>query len=195
MEEENKYYLYRHIRLDKNEPFYIGIGTKYKKYHTFKREYSRAFQRRGRNVFWKRVVAKANYKVEILYESNDYNFLKTKEIEFIKLYGRRNTNTGSLVNLSDGGEGNVGMIPSKLARQKSSARLKEYNKIKWANIKEKILPGNSVEVLDLYTGIFYSTIIEAANSQSKYKISTMRTYIVENKKQNTNFLKLNKYEL
>ena len=23
-----KYYLYRHIRLDKNEPFYIGIGTK-----------------------------------------------------------------------------------------------------------------------------------------------------------------------
>jgi hypothetical protein len=21
-----KYYLYRHIRLDKNEPFYIGIG-------------------------------------------------------------------------------------------------------------------------------------------------------------------------
>lgn len=25
-----KHYLYRHIRLDKNEPFYIGIGTKYK---------------------------------------------------------------------------------------------------------------------------------------------------------------------
>lgn len=22
-----KHYLYRHIRLDKNEPFYIGIGT------------------------------------------------------------------------------------------------------------------------------------------------------------------------
>jgi hypothetical protein len=22
------HYLYRHIRLDKNEPFYIGIGTK-----------------------------------------------------------------------------------------------------------------------------------------------------------------------
>ena len=26
--ENGKYYLYRHIRLDKNEPFYIGIGTK-----------------------------------------------------------------------------------------------------------------------------------------------------------------------
>jgi len=25
---ENKYYLYRHIRLDSNKPFYIGVGTK-----------------------------------------------------------------------------------------------------------------------------------------------------------------------
>ena len=25
------HYLYRHIRVDKNEPFYIGIGTKNKK--------------------------------------------------------------------------------------------------------------------------------------------------------------------
>lgn len=29
-----KYYLYRHIRLDKNEPFYIGIGTKGNKINT-----------------------------------------------------------------------------------------------------------------------------------------------------------------
>ena len=28
--EEIKYYLYRHIRLDKYQPFYIGIGTVYK---------------------------------------------------------------------------------------------------------------------------------------------------------------------
>ena len=25
---EDKHFLYRHIRLDNNEPFYIGIGTK-----------------------------------------------------------------------------------------------------------------------------------------------------------------------
>lgn len=28
--EDGKYYLYRHIRNDKNEPFYIGVGTKSK---------------------------------------------------------------------------------------------------------------------------------------------------------------------
>lgn len=36
------HYLYRHIRLDKNQPFYIGIGTKKdKKYSTLFSEYNR----------------------------------------------------------------------------------------------------------------------------------------------------------
>lgn len=29
--DNGKYYLYRHIRLDKNEPFYIGIGSRSEK--------------------------------------------------------------------------------------------------------------------------------------------------------------------
>lgn len=37
-------YVYRHIRLDKNEPFYIGIGSDNK--------YSRAKQKTGRNDRW-----------------------------------------------------------------------------------------------------------------------------------------------
>ena len=40
------HYLYRHIRLDKNEPFYIGIGTKKEntKFNSIKSEYSRAIK-------------------------------------------------------------------------------------------------------------------------------------------------------
>ena len=37
----------------------------------------------------------------------------TKEIEFIKLYGRKDNNTGILVNLTDGGEGTLGVIVSE----------------------------------------------------------------------------------
>jgi hypothetical protein len=33
---ENNWYVYRHIRLDKNEPFYIGIKNK--------KNYARAYQ-------------------------------------------------------------------------------------------------------------------------------------------------------
>ena len=49
-----KYYLYRHIRVDKNEPFYIGIGTKTNadiKYGT----YTRANIKRKKNNIWVKI--------------------------------------------------------------------------------------------------------------------------------------------
>lgn len=108
---QGKYYIYRHIRLDKNEPFYIGVGTKTVKVHknakneTYKEIYRRAYQRANRNEIWKKIVNKTKYIVEIIYESDNYNFIEQKEIEFIKLYGRKNLKTGILVNLTDGGKG------------------------------------------------------------------------------------------
>lgn len=117
---ENKHYLYRHIRLDKNEPFYIGIGTKpiSKNYMSSKTEYARAYVKSAKSSFWNKVVSKTDYRVDILLESNDYEFIKEKEKEFIKLYGKKSLNKGSLVNLTDGGEGFTGFIPSKETRQK-----------------------------------------------------------------------------
>lgn len=108
----NKYYLYRHIRLDKNEPFYIGIGTKPKNFNFYSVEFSRAYNKSRRNNIWKKIVNKTQYKVEILLESDDYEFIKQKEKEFISLYGRINNNTGILCNLTDGGEGGAGCVVS-----------------------------------------------------------------------------------
>jgi hypothetical protein len=110
-----KYYLYRHIRLDKNEPFYIGIGTKQPRVHpNIKSEYRRAYEKnRKTSTIWNYIVNKTNYNVEILFESDDYEFIKQKEIEFIALYGRININTGTLSNLTNGGDGTIGYIPSK----------------------------------------------------------------------------------
>jgi NUMOD3 motif len=112
---ENKYYLYRHIRLDKNEPFYIGIGTKSNRQHpNIKSEYKRAYEiNRKESYIWNNIVSKTEYEIEILFESNDYNFIKEKEKEFIKLYGRINKNSGCLSNMTDGGDGTIGYIPSK----------------------------------------------------------------------------------
>jgi len=102
--------LYRHIRTDKNEPFYIGIGSNIK----------RAYSKSGRSIFWERIVAKTDYEVEILLESDDYEFIKQKEIEFIALYGRRDLGKGTLVNLTDGGEGMLGNLPTIKTREKLS---------------------------------------------------------------------------
>ena len=52
--------LYRHIRLDKNQPFYIGIGKTEK----------RAYQKTCINNIWKYITNKTNYYVEILFDNS-----------------------------------------------------------------------------------------------------------------------------
>jgi hypothetical protein len=109
-------YVYRHIRLDKNEPFYIGIGSD--------EEYKRASTPKNRNIFWKRVVNKTEFEVEILYDNLNWDEACIKEKEFISLYGRKDKNKGSLCNLTDGGEGSVGVIVSEYGRKQRSDFMK-----------------------------------------------------------------------
>jgi hypothetical protein len=89
-------YVYRHIRHDKNEPFYIGIGSS--------NNYKRAYSTDSRNKIWKSIISKTNYDVEILFYDITWDEACEKEIEFIDLYKRKCDN-GILANLSKGGEG------------------------------------------------------------------------------------------
>ena len=109
-------YVYRHIRLDKNEPFYIGIGSD-QKYH-------RAGEKTRRNNLWKKIVAKTDYEIEILIDGISYDFAKVKEVEFIALYGRIINNTVTLSNFTIGGDGAKGFIFSEEAKRKSSEKQK-----------------------------------------------------------------------
>ena len=122
-----KYYLYRHIRLDKNEPFYIGIGkvsNEVKDYSIDSEHYRRAYSKRSRNRYWKNIVNTTEYSIEVLFESDDKNFIIQKEIEFIKLYGRKDLKLGILVNMTDGGEGIEGNIRSEATKLKQSISAK-----------------------------------------------------------------------
>lgn len=106
-----EYYVYRHIRPDLNLPFYIGIGS-IKDSKSHKAEYQRAysFRKSQRSKFWYKVFEKCHreIEVEIMIEADSWNYIKEKEIEFITLYGRRDLGTGSLVNLTNGGDGTGG---------------------------------------------------------------------------------------
>lgn len=62
-------YLYRHIRIDKNEPFYIGLGMESYINNTHKRLYKRAYNKHERNGIWNSIVAKTEYEIEIIFES------------------------------------------------------------------------------------------------------------------------------
>ena len=92
-------HIYRHIRLDKNEPFYIGIGAD----DLCKRAYDD--KATHRSDWWNRIVSKSGYSVDILFENVTIDFAKEKEKEFISLYGRIDLGTGTLCNQTDGGDG------------------------------------------------------------------------------------------
>jgi len=115
-------YVYRHIRLDKNIPFYIGVGTKgnMKWVASFKTEYRRAYDKREsrRNVLWARIASKTEYVVEILLDELSPQEAADKEMEFIRMYGRINNKSGILANLTDGGEGQSGYTHSEETKEK-----------------------------------------------------------------------------
>jgi hypothetical protein len=101
-------YVYRHIRLDKNEPFYIGIGSD--------ETYKRANAKKGRNKIWYDIAAKTDYEVEILFDDISWDDACKKEIEFISLYGKK-AEGGLLSNITDGGEGTLGLKNPKLSER------------------------------------------------------------------------------
>jgi len=121
-------YLYRHIRLDKNEPFYIGIATH------LKRAYDKSSRK---NKIWQSIIKKTPYEVEILFDDLTREAVLEKEIEFIALYGRIDKDTGTLCNLTDGGEDFTGeWNKGRKASEETRAKQREAAKRKPPKSKE-----------------------------------------------------------
>lgn len=92
------YYVYRHIRPDTGQPFYIGIG---------KQGTKRSISKSGRNAHWHNILNLNNgiFECEILLEDLTGEQAGQKETEFIKLYGRIGYDkNGILVNVLKGGQ-------------------------------------------------------------------------------------------
>jgi hypothetical protein len=120
-------YVYRHIRLDKNEPFYIGIGSD--------NDYKRAYSTYNRNKHWQNITNKYPYEVDILLDNITSDDAKLKEIEFIKLY-KRQMDGGILCNITLGGDGVNGLVRTKENKDKLSKFFKGKKRPK--EVGEKI---------------------------------------------------------
>lgn len=190
----NKYYVYSHIRLDKNEPFYIGIGTKYNNYE---KEYTRAFSIKNRNKIWKSIVSRTKYNVEILFESDDLNKVKQKEIEFIALY-KRIIDNGSLSNLTIGGESALGLKHTIETRKRISQKITKTlinNKRRLGtkhSTETKLLMSNSrlnklncKKVIDTKTGEIFDSIKKASEIYG-IKHTTLNAQLSGQNKNKTN---------
>jgi hypothetical protein len=119
--------IYRHIRLDTNEPFYIGIGKTDK----------RAYSKKSRNKLWNNIVNKTEYIVEILMDNLTWEQACEKEKEFISMYGRKDLGKGTLVNMTDGGDGNNNFSKEVRERISNAHKGNQYGK-GWKPTKEQI---------------------------------------------------------
>jgi hypothetical protein len=130
----NRVYLYRHIRLDTNMPFYIGIGS-----HRIKgNKYERAYSKNIRNKIWERIVEKAQYRVEIMLDDMVREDACVKEKEFISLYGRIDLKLGTLANLTDGGDGIFNISEDGRRRISDAAKIHSKGRYCSQSTREKL---------------------------------------------------------
>lgn len=87
--------------------FYVGIGISEK----------RAYSKLNRSKYWTNIVKKHNYIIEIVESNITWKEACFKEIELIAFYGRRDLGLGNLCNLTNGGDGGLGMICSETRRK------------------------------------------------------------------------------
>jgi hypothetical protein len=87
--------VYIHKTLDTGEIFYVGIGKSTK----------RAYSTSVRNQLWANIVGKHGYEVEILYDGLTWETACDIEKQLIKQCGRRDLGTGTLCNMTEGGDG------------------------------------------------------------------------------------------
>ena len=90
---ENIYYVYEWIRLDTNEPFYIGMGHGNRCYYLT----------RNRNFHFNNIVKSIPVAVNILHENLNRQEAFDLEVWYIKEY--RDVIGYDLCNINDGGEG------------------------------------------------------------------------------------------
>jgi predicted GIY-YIG superfamily endonuclease len=148
--------VYKHIREDLNEVFYIGIGKKEK----------RAYFKHRKNKYWVSIVGKTGYRVEILHKDVDWQEACRIEKTLIQKYGRKDTNTGVLCNMTDGGEYSNGKIPWNKG-MKYSEELKQKLQPMWDVKRTGADHPRSKAVLDLETGFKYPSVSACKKALNK----------------------------
>lgn len=112
--------VYIHRNPQTYEIFYVGIGS------TTERAYR--FQSGKRNKYWIDYIRKYGFPiVEIIHQDLTKEEAARIEIELIAKYGKRIDGTGTLLNLSSGGEsGAYGVKQSRNHIEKRASKLKGY---------------------------------------------------------------------
>lgn len=142
---DKQFYVYVHMRADDDAVFYVGKGCK-NRYKT----------KQGRNKYWQRVVAKHGFIAEIIRDEMTFEEANAYEIFLIKKLRSQGI---SLCNLTDGGEGCLGL--KKTEAQKKAISKKNKGR-KWSEESKAKMLNNKNS-----SGIKRSEEVKQKISQSK----------------------------
>lgn len=162
-------YLYRHIRLDSNTVFYIGIG---KDDITFKRAYNKI----RRNLLWKNIIKSTDYAVEIIEKNLSWKKACEKEKILINYYGRICDKSGCLANITTGGDGGdttknkVCIFKDDKEKRIFLSELEFYTGLGW---KRGFSDNHRKKVSELKTGLAYSKEINKKKGRPGHKHSEL----------------------
>jgi len=170
--------IYRHIRLDTNEVFYVGIGNE-----------KRPFAKHRRSKFWNNIINKTEYEIQILKKDLTWDEAVELEMILISYYGRKDNNTGILCNMTNGGEGSYGRKQTqnckdkiskankgKIGSNKGRIFTKEHcERISNSKKGKRVLNGGK-KVIDKSTGLIYDSLVDVSNIFN-IKYSTLAGYL------------------
>jgi hypothetical protein len=140
IEDDGNFYVYELHNPINNQPFYVGKGKN--------NRFTNHFTRKNKNSHKNNTISKIisldrKVIVKIVYRTNNEFDAFKKESELIYLYGRRDNSTGILTNLTNGGEGLSGYIPTPELRElwsviRSGEKNGMYNKAHTIESKNKM---------------------------------------------------------
>lgn len=140
----NQYYVYEWVRLDTNEPFYVGKGQGDRCYR----------KKRGNNQHFNNIVKNIPTAVVILHEGLTEE--QALEIECWYIHQYEFEWGYNLVNLTEGGEGVTGYRHSEEEIKRNRSQTHGFN-----------IHDYEKEIIDLYVNKFYSALCIA----NHYKVS------------------------
>jgi hypothetical protein len=128
----NEYYVYAYLRKKDGTPYYIGKGK----------------GKRAYNLHGNHIMVPPKDRIIFLETDLSENEAFIKESEYISKYGRKDLGTGTLRNLSNGGEGNSGHKHSLETRKKLSNILYEQ----WSDGRRTMSEEHKVTLSKIHLG-------------------------------------------